>query len=89
MVRGNITRLKTKVAKLEEKETVNEKEQQTASKMMKKLEDLTSELIMYHCAIVDPIEDQDKLTKEQAVLDNHEDKVEDTTERLVDRLLSM
>ena len=37
---------------------------------------------MYHCTIVHQTEDQDKLTKEQAVLVYHEDKVEDLMERL-------
>ena len=49
----------------------------TVCKMMKKPEALSAEFKTYHCAIVDQIEDHDKLTKEQAVLENHEDKVED------------
>ena len=85
MVRNNITYLKTKLAKLEEKETLIEKEQMTVSKMVKKLAGgLSAEFKTYHCTIVDQIEDQDKLTKEQAVLDDHEDKVEDLTECLED-----
>ena len=35
---------------------------------------------------MDQIEDANKLAKEQAVLDDHKDKVEDMTERLEDLL---
>ena len=84
MVQGNITRLETKLVKLEYKETLTKKEQQTVSKMVKKLEVLSAEFKTYQCAIVDQIEDQNKLTEEQTVLDNNEDKVEDLMDCLVD-----
>ena len=76
MVQGNITRLETKIAKLEEKQTLTEKEQTTVSKMVKKLEALSTEFKMYHGAILDQIEDDNKLAKEQAVLDDDEDVTE-------------
>ena len=60
MVQGNITRLEMKVARVEDEETLTEKEQQTVSKMVKKLEALRADFKTYHYAIVD----QDKLTEE-------------------------
>ena len=56
--------------------------------MVKKLEALTTGFKTYHCTIHDQIEDQDKLTKEPAVLDDHEDKVEDITEHLEDLVMT-
>ena len=47
----------------------------TVAKMVKKLEYLSTNFKMYLCAIVDQIEDNDKLAGEQAVLHEHEDKV--------------
>ena len=40
----------------------------TGSKLVKKLEALSTEFNLNHCAIVDQIEDHNKLTDEQAVL---------------------
>ena len=54
------------------------------SKMVKKLEALSTVFKTYYCAVVDQIEDQDRLTEEQAVLDYHEDNVEDLMERKED-----
>ena len=45
---------------------------------------MRAEFKTYCCASVDQIEDQDKLAEKQAVLDNHEGKVEDMTKRLED-----
>ena len=45
---GNITRLETKLAKLEEKKTLTEKEHMTMSKMVKKLEGSCTDCKMYH-----------------------------------------
>ena len=43
---------------------------------------------MYHCAILDQVEEDHKLAEEQAVLDDHEDKVEDMRECLEDMVKS-
>ena len=74
--------------KLEYNETLTEKEQQTVSKMAKKLEVSSSEFKMHRCAFVDRIEDHNKPTEEQAVLDNNEDKVEDQMEYLHNLVLT-
>ena len=50
--------------------------------MAKKLEALSTEFKTYYCDSLDHIEDEDKLTKVQAVLDDHEDNIEDLMERL-------
>ena len=57
--------------------------------MVRKLEALSAGFRTYHSAIVDQTGDQDKLTKEQAALDNHEDKAEDLVERLEDRVATI
>ena len=45
---------------------------------------------LYHCTIVDHVRDQEKLTEEeQAVLDNHEDNVEDLMEGVKDLLTTL
>ena len=51
MTRGNITRLETKLVKLEEKETLTEKEQMFVSGNVKKLETLSVEFKRYTCTI--------------------------------------
>ena len=53
IVRGSITHLETKLTKLEDKKTFIEKEQQTVSKMVKKLDALSAVFKTYHCTIVD------------------------------------
>ena len=88
MTWGNITCLETKIAKLEEKETLTKPEQQTVSNMVKKLEALSAEFKAYHCAILDQTEEQDKLTEGQIVLDDYEDKVEDLLECLEDLVVT-
>ena len=55
------------------------------SKMVKKLEALSE---LYHCAFVNQIQDQNKLVEEQAVLNNHETKVEDQMKRLEDQVVT-
>ena len=70
MVQGNITCLEMKLAKLEEEETLTQKEQMNVSKMLKKLESLSSRFKTYRCAIPDQIEDADKLAEEQAVVND-------------------
>ena len=52
--------------------------------MVKKLETLSAEVKTHHCTILDHKEDQNKLTEEQAVLDDNEDKVQDLMEHLED-----
>ena len=50
---SNITRMETKIAKLEDKETLTEKELQTVSKTVMKLEALRAELKTYYRVILD------------------------------------
>ena len=64
------------------KEMLTEKNWQSASKMVKKLEVLSTEFKTYHCSILDQIEEQQKLPKEEVILDKHEDKVEEQIERV-------
>ena len=79
MVCGNITCLHDKASQTGrlEKETLTEKEQMTVYKWWRSWRlCMKSSFNKYHCAILDQIEDNKKLSEEQAVLDDHEDKVE-------------
>ena len=49
MVRGDITHLEMKLAKLDDKEALTEEEQQIVSKMAKKLEVLSTEFHTVLC----------------------------------------
>ena len=69
---------------MEQNETVTEKVKITVSKMAKQLDALSAQCKTYHCAIVDQIEDHNKLIEEQAIIDDHEDKVGELMERLED-----
>ena len=63
-------------------------EHSTVSKMVKKLDALSAKFKTYHCANMDQTEQQNKLAKEQAVLDDHEDKVKDLMECLEDLVVT-
>ena len=88
VVWANITDLEMNLTKLQDKETLTEKEQHTVSIMVKQLEALSAELKTQHYTIVDQIEDQNILTKEQEVVDDCEDKVKDLMEHLEDLLVT-
>ena len=56
--------------------------------MLKKLESLDSDLKTHHSAIVDLVEKEDDLEREQDVLDQHDDEVLDLSTRL-ERLIDI
>ena len=74
VVRASITRLSSRLKDLESKV-----EQPTtldhAQRMSKKLDTLDSEFKVHHYALIDLIDDDESLGKEQAALDEHDDDV--------------
>ena len=86
VIRGQVTRIRTRLAQLNAKED----EPETSShawRMATRLEDLDAEFKIHHLALVDLIESDDELEKEQGVLDEHEDQVADLVVR-IERLIS-
>ena len=88
VVRGSVTRLEDKVAKLEKKETLTDKDRQSIVRALKRLQELNEEFKTYHYSIVELMaeEEDEALAEEQKTLDDHENKVEDLIERLEDMI---
>ena len=84
VVHSSVTCLETKIPGWEAKETLTEKDRQSIVRTLKRLQELNQEFIRYHYSIVELLEDAEVLAEEQAVLDQHEDKVEDLIGRLED-----
>ena len=79
-----MTRIETKFPGWEEKEILTEKDRQSIARTLKWLQELNHEFKGYHYSIVELMEDTKVLAEEQAVLDEHENKVEDFMRRLQD-----
>ena len=86
VVRASVTRLETKVAAWEDKETLTDKDRQSIVRTLKRLQELNEEFKRYHYSIVELMEDTEVIAEEQKVLDDHENKVEDLIERLEDMI---
>ena len=65
-----------------QQQTLTKKERQSVSKMVMKLEALSSEFKTYHCTILDQTDEQKELVEEQVILDKHKDKDEQLMEPL-------
>ena len=81
---ASVTRIETKIPGREEKETLTEKDRQSIATTLKRLQELNEEFKGYHYSSVELIDDTEVLAKEQKVLHDHENKVEDLIERLED-----
>ena len=82
---SSITRLQKHVADLEAKDRLSRKDLVNVKGFIKRLESLDSDFKEHHSTVVDLIEeDEDVLREEQAKLDDHEDKVTDLMSRLVE-----
>ena len=84
MMLNNITCLETKITILEVKEMLTEKERQSVSKMVKRLDALSLEFMTYCFSLLDQTEHHEKLSEEHVVLDDHKEKVEELMECLQD-----
>jgi len=74
VVRASITRLDGRVAELESKEELTAADRLAAQHLLQKLNSLEAEFRSYHLAVVDLVE-EDALEGEQAILDEHDDRV--------------
>ena len=74
VARASLTRLTNRLKDLEG-ESAEHKTLELAQRMSQKLSDLDSEFRTHHHALIDLIDDEDALAKEQEVLDTHDDLV--------------
>ena len=81
LVCATVTRLEDRVTTLEAKETLKNTDHVTIQQMLKRLETLDGKFKTHHFAVVDLVKEQ-TLDEEQAVLDDHNNKVLLLTERL-------
>ena len=75
VARASVTRMDTRVAKLERKEQSSPGDLDTARRLLLKLEELDSDFKSYHLTVVDLTEEESLDTEQQAVLDDHDDKI--------------
>lgn len=85
MVRASVTRLSSRLDDLEGKtdQTTHDIAQRTSLK----LTELDSEFKTYHYRLIDLIDDDDTIEREQSVLDEHDDAIADLDTR-VKRILA-
>ena len=76
VVHTSVTSIETKIPGWEEKEMLTEKDRQSIVRTVKCLQELNQEFKWYHYSIVEMMQDTEIIAKEQAVLDEHENKVE-------------
>ena len=70
IVRASITRLRTRISDLETSPDAD-----LARRLTTRLETLVAEFKVHHYSIIDLLEDEDALEREQEILDDHEDEV--------------
>ena len=74
MVRASITRLASRLDDLEGK-TDQISTRDAAQRMSQKVKELDSEFKTYHYGLIDLVDDDETLRKEQTVLDEHDDAI--------------
>ena len=82
VVRASLTRMEDRVARWEEKEELTHSENLAAQRLLDKVNVLDQEFKGYHYAVVDFVEEESVLEHEQAIFDEHEDRVIDLIDRL-------
>ena len=80
-IKASITKLTTKITELEAKEH-DPSVLAHAQQLGKRLENLDSDFNTRHFAVIDVLEDEEQLTLEQDVLDNHDDELAELNLRL-------
>ena len=81
VVKASVTRLETRVGRLEEKDRLTHSDHISVQGLLSKIKALDKEFKAYHYQILDQI-DEDELEWEQAVLDDNEDKIKELMDRL-------
>ena len=74
---ASITKLADRISELEMKVTLFPPDKFKAQQFQKKLESLDTDFKDYHFNVVNLIEEEEGLEREQAVLDEHDDRVTD------------
>ena len=74
VVQASITHLDSRVAELESKEDLTAADRLAAQHLLQKLNSLEAEFRSYHLTVVDLVE-EDAFEGEQAILDEHDDRV--------------
>ena len=80
MIRASITRADGRIAEFECR-VLSASDKLSAQNLLQKLSSLDAELRSFHFAVIDLI-DEDAIEEEQAVLDDHDDRIADFTVRL-------
>ena len=82
VVKASITKLMDRVHDLELKVGLSHTDRLEAKRFQERLTNLDAEFRMYHLAVVDLLEEEGDLVKEQADLDDHDDRVTGLLRRL-------
>ena len=82
VVKASITRLEGRIEVLELKRELLHADQLTIRRLLKKIEDQDAKFKKYHFAIVEILEDEEELEKEQSTFDDHDDRIADYIGRL-------
>ena len=85
-VRASITKLETQIKRWEDKEELSATDQLSVQRHMEDLKEYGADVRKHHFDVVE-LMNEDDLTAEQDVLDEHADKVTDYTDRLQQLLL--
>ena len=80
VVRASISRVEDRVLGLETKQQLSHSDRLTVQCFSKRNEELPTEFREYHYAVVDRTEQQDSLEEEQAIVEDHEDKIAELVE---------
>ena len=82
VTRASNTKLADRINELEMRVMLFPPDKFKAQQSQKKLEGLDADFKGYHFKVVDPIEEEEELEREQVVLDEHDDRVTDLSYRL-------
>ena len=82
MVEASITRLKNRVDVYESKEELAHADHLPIQRLIKKFETLDADLRQYHYTIMELQQNKADVKEEQAVMDDHDEKVTDVINRL-------
>ena len=85
--RGATSHLETKISTLEEKELLSQRDRRSIPRMLTQLSEQNVEFKKFHYDVVNQVDERD-MTGEQILLNEHNDQVDDLTDRL-NSLLTM
>ena len=81
-VRASITKMVSRVADMERRAPLSPTDEVVAKRMEQKAYDLDNEFRGYHYSILELMEEDEDFDGEQAILDEHEEKVSNILDRL-------